>query len=521
MHDATGQVVGWQGVMFDMTARRQAEAELRASEARFRALVQNSSDITVVLDAAGRRTYVSPASERLLGFPASDLLGRGPDDIVHPDDAPRLWDAIESFLRGARETGVIELRLRHRDGRWRDFEAIGTNLLDEPSVAGIVFNSRDITGWKAAQAALRESEERFRSAFNHAPIGISMITTDGRFIQVNLALCELVGYSEQELLGKTFQEITHPDDIADNLELLNRLWSGEIDSYQLEKRYLHKDGHIVWVLLTGTAVREGGVARCGITQVLDITGRRRLEMERAVMLASEREYSRQLRDLTEMRADLTAMIAHELRGPVAALRVMTHLLADAELPPRDQEEMFSAVKVEIAQLDRLINDMTAVTDAEREDFSVQLHPVPLRVLLENAAAFARTSLGDRPFSISNFPEVRVWCDPERTSQVLRNLLDNTVKHTPPGTLVELRVHHGGNQVRIEVADHGPGLPGEDMGLIFEKFGRGHQAAAQQIPGAGLGLYLSRQIIQAHGSDLTVESTPGEGLVFAFELETVS
>ena len=178
------------------------------------------------------------------------------------------------------------------------------------------------------------------------------------------------------------------------------MWAGEIDTYQLEKRYLHKDGRIVWVHLTGSVVRDADGPNYGITQILDITDRRHLEMERAIMLASEREYSRQLRALTEMRADLTAMIAHELRAPVAALRMMTFLLATGELSSQAEGEMFAAIKGEIEQLDRLINDVADVTAAEREDFSVQLHPVPLSVLFESAAAFARATLGDRPFTVS-------------------------------------------------------------------------------------------------------------------------
>ena len=114
------------------------------------------------------------------------------------------------------------------------------------------------------------------------------------------------------------------------------------------------------------------------------------------MLASEREYSRQLQALTEMRADLTAMIAHELRAPVSALRMMTFLLATGELSPQDEAEMFAAVKGEIERLDRLVSDVVAVTAAEREDFSVQLRPVSLPALLDTAATYARTTLATTP-----------------------------------------------------------------------------------------------------------------------------
>lgn len=647
VRDPRGRPLHWQGVLVDVTARKAAEDALRDSEQRFRALVHNSYDIVVVLDPDGTRKYVSPSTERQLGYAPSELIGRSPDDIIHPDDMPILTEAIEACLRGVRENPAFELRFRHRDGSWRHFEVIGTNLLEEPSVAGIVFNSRDITARKAAEtalreseerfravweatseamalsdpagtvlavnpaycalyglapeqvvgqsfavifpdearaaavaqyqavfadpdsppsyevsvqhadgservvearadfllrdgervainsvvrdvterraaeSALRESEERFRSSFDHAPIGMALVALDGRYIQVNRALCELLGYTEEEVLGKSSQDIVHPDDLAGALELRERLYAGEIDTYQLEKRYLHKDGHVVWILFTGSVVHNRGQPHYTITQIMDITGRRHLEMDRAVMLASEREYNRQLRALAEMRSDLTAMIAHELRAPVAALRMMTFLLAGGGLSPEDESQMFAAVKVEIEQLDRLIDDIAAVTVAERDDFSVQLHPVSLAMLLDGAEAFALGALTDHHWTVHPAPEERVWCDPERISQVLRNLIDNAAKHTPAGTSVELRAHRNGQRVRIEVADNGPGLAAEDVDLIFEKFGRGPSAAARQTAGAGLGLYLSRQIMRAHGSDLTVESMPGEETVFAFDLKVAS
>jgi signal transduction histidine kinase len=112
----------------------------------------------------------------------------------------------------------------------------------------------------------------------------------------------------------------------------------------------------------------------------------------------------------------------------------------------------------------------------------------------------------------------VWCDPERISQVLRNLLDNAAKYTPPGTPVTLVASVRRKRVRIEVANLGPCIPRQDLPLIFEKFGRGRDAAARTTAGAGLGLYLSRRIVEAHGTDLSVESTPERGTIFRFELQ---
>ena len=521
VRDLQGRPLLWQGVLVDITARKAVEDALRQSEERFRAVWDATSDAIALSDPDGIVLAVNPAYCALYGLSPEEVLGHK-FSVIFPEevreDAEAQYCAIFADSSPPRS---YEAHVLRRDGAERFVEAQADFIIRNGQRTALVSVIRDVTEWRTAESARRESEERFRSSFDYAPIGMALVSLDGRFLQVNRTLCELVGYTEQELLGKSSQDITHPDDIADGLDLRQRLSAGDIDSYQLEKRYVHKDGHVVWVLLTESVVHNRGLPHYSITQILDIRERRHLEMDRAVMLASERDYSRQLRALTEMRADLTAMIAHELHAPVAALRMMAFLLSSGGLSPQDESEMFAAVKGEIAQLDRLINDMGAVTAAEREDFSVQLHPINLGVLLDGAEAYARMTMADHRFTAPPVPKVQVWCDPERISQVLRNLLDNAAKHTPTGTFVELRAHQVGKQVRLEVADCGPGLLAEDIDLVFEKFGRGHVAAALQTPGAGLGLYVSRQIIRAHGSDLTVESTPGTGTVFAFDLKVAS
>lgn len=501
----------------DVTKGTAAEMAQPASEARFRALVQQSYDVITVVDRDGSRRYVSPSIERVLGIAADDLVDGSVLGLIHPDDAPAFQAAMASLLAGAEQTPALELRFHHHDGSWRNFETVGTNLLDEPAVNGIVFNSREITARKAAEAALRQSEQRFRTAFDHAPIGLAIVAPDGSLSQVNRSLGELVGYNEAELLSVRFQDITHPDDLEDALELAGRLFAGELDSYQMEMRYLRKDGHPIWIELTASSVREDGRPTYAIAQVQDVTGRRNLDLERATMLASERAYTRQLRELTTMRADFSTMVAHELRSPVAALRMMISTLATGALAPESAAETLAAVHGQIDQLDRLVNDVAASADTERDDFSVQLHPVPLSVLVAGASAYARGVLGDRPFTIGPGADLLVWCDPERISQVLQNLLDNAANHTPPDAPVELRAGVREGRVRIEVADGGAGISPADLPLIFEKHGRGRETADRQASGLGLGLYLSHQIVQAHGSELTVAPNPKGGTIFAFDL----
>jgi len=149
-----------------------------------------------------------------------------------------------------------------------------------------------------------------------------------------------------------------------------------------------------------------------------------------------------------------------------------------------------------------------------------MQPVALSALLAGAATFASTLPGDHPVTVAE-TQALVLADADRISQVLRNLLNNAAKYTPPGTPIEVAVIQAGPRIRIEVIDSGPGIHPNDLKRIFEKFGRGRDQSGKSVAGVGLGLYLSRRIVQAHGAELEVYSTLGVGSVFAFELEVVT
>jgi signal transduction histidine kinase len=258
-----------------------------------------------------------------------------------------------------------------------------------------------------------------------------------------------------------------------------------------------------------------------VVAVGGISELRRVASERARLLATERERSRRLNELNSLRSDFSAMIAHELDTPIASVRKLNEMLCAEGDDPEVRDYATSATERELHALTNLVRDVRAVAAVEREGFGIKARPLPLEELLAAAEVYASTLPGHHPIGVMVRGDVRVGervlADPERIAQVLRNLLSNAAKYSPEGTPIELRVDKTEGWVRIEVADHGRGIHPDDVPRIFEKFGRGRDRKGHERPGVGLGLYLSRRIVQSHGSELTVQTRVGEGSVFGFEL----
>jgi len=253
----------------------------------------------------------------------------------------------------------------------------------------------------------------------------------------------------------------------------------------------------------------------------------RIATERAALLAVERERARRLDELAALRADFSAMVAHELGNPISALGALITMLGVEGLDADTRASTLAAVKAEIDTIDALVADVREAAKVERDDFNVRLHPLTLGTLLAEAEAYAKGLPGDHPVKVDVDGGLagreRILADPRRVGQVLRNLLSNAAKYSRRGAPIELRATRGTDRrhVRVEVADRGEGVHPGDTSRIFEKFGRGSGKDGKiKAAGAGLGLYLSGRIVRAHGSELTITERPEGGSIFGFELEVV-
>ena len=274
----------------------------------YRLLFEQSGEMVCMLDLEGRFISVNPAGERLTGYAAADLVGRLAVDLVVPELREEAVRQFQIRLEG--EPAPSETEILTRDGRSVPVQVTSTLVSSggrRESVLGLII---DLTGQRDAKTALRAAEARFRASFESAAIGEAIVGLDGRFLEVNRALCEIVGYSEAELLTRTFQDITHPDDLESDLQLVRQILAGEIRTYQMEKRYLDNEGNHVWALLNVSLVRGGtGEPSYLIALVQDIT-ERRSEREKIAMSEMRLAEAQRVARMGSWEWDVEADVVH-------------------------------------------------------------------------------------------------------------------------------------------------------------------------------------------------------------------
>lgn len=276
---------------------------------------------------------------------------------------------------------------------------------------------------------------------------------------------------------------------------------------------------MLWPSGYAPVVTTASLLRLGFTLVVVLGGvheLRRIAAERERLLAAEREYGRRLGQLAVLRSDFTAMVVHELNGPVGAIRRLADLAAAGD-PPPPAGYAVGAMQHELDLLTTLIADVQASAAVERDDFNLRLAPVPIERLLIAAASYATALPGEHPVAFHPGGPAIVRADEERVGQVLRNLLSNATKYSPPGSPIDVVAECRDGRLWISVVDRGYGIHPDDLERVLEKFGRGRDPLGQRVSGVGLGLYLSRRIVQAHGSDLTITSVLGAGTEVSFTL----
>jgi two-component system sensor histidine kinase/response regulator len=298
VRDALGRPIRFVGSSVDITDRRRAEEALRESEERFRGTFENAAVGIAHADFEGRWLRVNQKYCEIVGYSREELLQRTFQDITHPDDLATNLEMWAALLRGESPNFSLEKRNLRKDGSpvWVEvFTSLQRDAAGEPAYAITIV--QDISERKRLEEALRASEERFRGTFENAAVGIAHADPAGRFLRVNEKFCSIVGHSREELLRRTYQDITHPDDLAASVDATAALFRGESPNFGLEKRFVRKDGSLVWAQVFVSLQRDAaGAPAYDIGIIHDITERKRLE---EALRASEERYRFLIRSIPQ------------------------------------------------------------------------------------------------------------------------------------------------------------------------------------------------------------------------------
>ena len=467
-----------------------ALAAQRASDAQVRAVMDYVGEGIITFGEDGVIQTANPAAERAFAL-SGGLPGRTIEDLLVDLAWAEVRDVLPEVLSRRRLVTA-----RRGDGSEFPLELVvsAARVDGDRLLIGI---GQDVTERLRAQAALRESVQRFSAVFDHAPIAMMVVDLDRTIVEANAAMGELLGVPARELLGRSGTDLVDP---GTHLEPLSELLGGDTDGYRREQELLRADGTTVWVSAAVSVIRDAdGNPMHAVGMLEDITQRKQVE---------------------RLKDEFVSVVGHELRTPLTSIRGSLGLL-DGGLAGELDGEAREMVTMALDNTNRLVRLVEDTLDFERLTAGVEelaARPVPAQELVGAAERVVERLCAEAELHLrTEVEELEVLADPDRIVQALTNLLANAVKFSPPDGAITVAVRRRGRDAAFSVRDEGRGIPPEKLDAIFERFRQVDSSDRREKGGTGLGLAITREIVQRSGGRIWAESEAGEGATFVFTL----
>lgn len=499
----------------DITKTKLVQENLLTTQARLTTLITNFQQGMLVEDENRRIILVNQLFCDIFNIPAPPQALIGMDCSQSAEQSKYLFQNPDQFVIRIEEVlreqkNVIDEELPMIDGRTlkRDYIPI---FLDN-KYQGHLWNYKDITEDFNIRERIRKSEEKYRGIMNNMELGLLEVDNDQIIIRAYDRFCELLGYTEDELIGKCAPDLFLPKDFAEVLEINQaKRATGAASSYELQ--LVRKDGAKIWVLISGAPILDehgNVVGSMGIHY--DITARKRLEQELA-------QANMRAEKARQAEKQFLANMSHEIRTPLNAIIGMSHLMFDTR-PTKQQLEYIEILKTSADFLHSLISDILDMAKIEAGRIEVQKHSFDLVGLLRSTQRMFQLKLQNRPIELDLMIDARISGnysgDDLLLNQILHNLIGNAEKFTENGSInITAKVKKEENDIiwiEFKIADTGVGISQDKLELIFQKF-KQVNLQGHKHKGSGLGLAITKQLVELQGGTITVKSQEGEGSTF--------
>jgi PAS domain S-box-containing protein len=512
-----------------------AEREARRDQAealnRFETIFEAAPIGIGLLSLDGRLESTNSAMRDITGRSAEELARRSTLGYTVPEDIDEVVRLFTGMVEGRYDSYRNELRLYAKDGEvvWVDAATALLRDADGKPRAAVAM-AENITKRRAAEEQSRQSEARYRTLVEQLPLITHIDTpysTDEVAQYVSPQIEEILGYSLEEWHASPtfFDEHLHPED-RDRVSEAQRKARQSAEPLELEYRFIAADGRVVWLKDRHTVVRdEAGKPRYTQGFAIDVTAQKQGEEDREALLTHAQEQNERLLKLDRMKDEFIALVSHELRTPLTSicgyLELLLHddVLADLAAT---QVSWLEVIDRNAERLLRLVEDLLITAQANAGNLTLEKGELDIVAIIAQAVEASTPVATARGIALNCSTEPLPAADGDRLriGQVIDNLVSNALKFTPAGGTIDVRAYPHRSVVRIEVADTGMGIAENEQAQLFDRFFRTARAQARAIPGVGLGLSISKAIVEAHGGRISVASIEGAGTTFFVDLPAV-
>jgi PAS domain S-box-containing protein len=501
--EGNGKRYGWIMLATAITKRKLAEEAMKRSEEKYRELITSSHDGIVSVDDSMKILIWNRGAEAIFSYTEKEMLGQNILKIVPEDHRQNMADEIERMVRDRKgaSNNVFETQALRKDGQEVPLEISMSSRTSDDSHVITAF-IRDVTERKQTDEAIKRAAGEWRTTFDSINEMIAVVDTNHKVVRVNMSFARTFNMRPEEIIGQTCYQLFHGiDHVTPGCPLKVAISRKE----PCMREYFEPRLGIYIEETTSPVFNDQGEVVSCVHVARNITERKKAEEN--------------LRKIDRMKMEFLSNVSHELRTPLQSIGGFTKLILNGQVPdPETRQEFLQIIDRESWHLGNLINDLLDMSRLESGRFQINRRLAPIRDTIADTLkifhALAREkNIGLHEDIAPDLPEMEV--DVERLRQVVINLLSNALKYSDPGSSITIKARKNKNDVQFDISDQGIGISPEAMEHLFERFYRAEDKLARG--GTGLGLFITRQIVEAHGGRIWAKSKVGEGSTFCFSI----